>query len=62
MEVIGGHWRTLEVIDQIDQVDQIDQIDQIVSQWTGRLHSYMWMDGIGWMDGMDGWLSQVVGS
>ena len=21
-------------------------------QWRGRLHSYMWMDGIGWVDGV----------
>ena len=27
-------------------------------QWRGRLHSYMWMDGMG----LDGWLSWVVGS
>ena len=26
-------------------------------QWKGRLHSYMWMDVIGWKDGLDGWLS-----
>ena len=45
MEDIGGHWRSLIRLIRFIRLDL---------QWRGRLHSYMWMDGmgLGWMDGM----------
>ena len=38
--VIGSHWQSLVVIGRLIRLDL---------QWSGRLHSYMWMgwDGIG---------------
>ena len=39
LEVIGGHWRSLIRLITLIRLDP---------QWRGRLHSRMWMDGIGW--------------
>ena len=46
--VIGGHWRSLIRLTRLIRLIRLDL------KWRARLHSYMWMDGmgLGWLDGM----------
>ena len=50
LDVIGGHWRSLIRLIRLIRLIKLIRLDL---QWRGRLHSYMWMDGMG----LDGWLS-----
>ena len=44
----------MEVIDRLIRLMRLIRMVKLDLQWRGRLHSYMWMDGmgLGWMDGI----------
>ena len=54
--VIGGHWRSLITLIRLIRLIIFIGLIRLDLKWRARLHSYMWMDG------MDGWLSKVLGS